>query len=351
MGTLGDSRSLPRPPAPPGGSHLPPPRQSTSCLCVWVPPSRCRPLPLPSLSHSQEGPCVGCSFAPRVSTAWCYLGGPGTAFREPRERVSSGQAAKAVGLLPERVVAPQAWPQGQGRPPLGSGWRLVAWAPSWRLGSEGLCFGALGTIYVTEERERRQTFPSPITHPWEKAGKPTLWGPLTPKASVSLQCEGWSLARGCAGLLSGESWENRAGVEIACLGRDRILKHPRVRERRGLCPVRRESPASLAAGWCLWPRTRKRAGARVRSAWVLSGGRPGVFRAARRAFRRGHPAGEALDPAAGSGSQRAAAEGRGGDAEAPLWLPGARLGAKHPRGVCARRRGGRAAAASSVSGD
>ena len=274
MGTLGDSRSLPRPPAPPGGSHLPPPRQSTSCLCVWVPPSRCRPLPLPSLSHSQEGPCVGCSFAPRVSTAWCYLGGPGTAFREPRERVSSGQAAKAVGLLPERVVAPQAWPRRQGRPPLGSGWRLVAWAPSWRLGSEGLCFGALGTTYVTEERERRQTFPSPITHPREKAGKPTLWGPLTPKASVSLQCEGWSLARGCAGLLSGDSWENRAGVEIACLGRDRILKHPRVGERRGLCALRRESPASLAAGWCLWPRTRKRAGARVRSAWVRSGRGP-----------------------------------------------------------------------------
>lgn len=98
--------------------------------------------------------------------------------------MSSGQAAKAVGLLPERVVAPQAWPQGQRRPPLGAGWRLVAKAPSWRLGSEGLCCRALGTIYMTDERERRQTLPSAITHPWEKAGKLTLLAPLTPKASA-----------------------------------------------------------------------------------------------------------------------------------------------------------------------
>lgn len=177
----GDPGGLQKPPQAPCSSRwLPPPspRQSTSCLCVWVPPSRCRPLPLPSLSHSQEGPCVGCSFAPRVSTARCYLGGPGTAFREPRERVSSGQAAKAVGLLPERVVAPQAWPRGQGRPPLGEGWRLVAWAPSWRLGSEGLCFGALGTIHVTEERERETDLSLPHHPPLGKGRETNALGAI-----------------------------------------------------------------------------------------------------------------------------------------------------------------------------
>lgn len=112
---------------------------------------------------------------------------------------------------------------------------------------------------------------------------------------------------------------------MTCLGSHRIRKNSRVEERRGLCPLRRESPASLSA---------EVAGGRepergARCAWVLAGwGPPHGPPCGPKAFHRGHLAGDALALAAGVRPQRAEAEGpwrrRGGPTVAPgpaVWEP------------------------------
>lgn len=148
----------------PCGTRVPPPQvpppPSTSSLCLWLPPSCClSPAPTFSQVTPKEGPCVGCSSAPRVGTAQCYLGGPGS---------EQWAGSQGCGPPPWAGGGTPGLASGQRSPPLGSGWRLVTGALSWRLGSEGLCSGALGTIYMTDEKERRQTLPSPSPTPGKR---------------------------------------------------------------------------------------------------------------------------------------------------------------------------------------
>lgn len=84
---LQDAGCCPRPLISPRGTSLPSTKEHLLPLvCLWVPPSHClSPSPRRPSRHSQEGPWVGCSFAPEVNTAWCCLGGPGSAVCEPRE--------------------------------------------------------------------------------------------------------------------------------------------------------------------------------------------------------------------------------------------------------------------------
>ena len=105
------TRGLPRPPAPPGGS---PP--STSSLCLWLPPGRCLPLPLPSPRSLPGRTPRGLLLCPQSQHSSVLLGWPWDCGSRA-QGVSSGQAAKAAGLLPGGVVAPQARPQGTGALP------------------------------------------------------------------------------------------------------------------------------------------------------------------------------------------------------------------------------------------
>lgn len=121
---------------------------------------------------------------------------------------------------------------------------------------------------------------------------------------------------------------------ITYLGSHRILKNPRVEERRGLCPLRRASPLSLAAEGAA---EASRGAGRAAPGFSPGGGRPRALCAARRPFivvtpqEMRWPWHWALGP---SGRRR---RGRGGDAEAPPWLLGRPSGSQTPPGVCARR--------------
>lgn len=166
MGTLRDSGGLPRPPAPPSGSHLPPP-QSTSALCLWLPPGCClSPAPTFPQVTPRKDPVWAAPLPPesaQLSATWVALG---LQFESPGSEQWAG--SQGCGPPPWAGGGTPGLALGQRSPPLGSGWRLVARAPSWRLGSEGLCCGALGTIYMTDEKERRQTLPSPSPTPGKR---------------------------------------------------------------------------------------------------------------------------------------------------------------------------------------
>lgn len=60
---------------------------------------------------------MGCSFAPQVNTAWCYLGGPWECSLRT-QGVSSGQAAKARqwGVSTDLGGGTPAWPRSRGGP-------------------------------------------------------------------------------------------------------------------------------------------------------------------------------------------------------------------------------------------
>ena len=156
------TRGLPRPPAPPGGS---PPQHLFS-----LPLASSRPLPAPAPTFPQVTPRKDPAWAAPLPPESAQLGATWVALGLRFESPGSEQWAGSQGC------GPPPWggggtpgpASGHRSPPLGSGWRLVARAPSWRLGSEGLCCGALGTIYMTEEKERRRTLPSPTPTPGKR---------------------------------------------------------------------------------------------------------------------------------------------------------------------------------------
>ena len=160
MGTLRDSW----PPQAPCSSRwlpLPPPQPSFS---LWLPPSRClSPAPTFPQVTPRKDPLWAAPLPPesaKLSATWVALG---LRFESPGSEQWAG--SQGCGPPPWAGGGTPGPASGQSSPPLGPGWRLVAWAPSWRLGSEGLCCGALGTIYMTEER---QTLPSPSPTPGKR---------------------------------------------------------------------------------------------------------------------------------------------------------------------------------------